>query len=69
MPIVAKELRRLPLLGNGLVNVPAAIDMHTTIEELLEAVFSMQSIMKEDQQDSKNVTSLTVNCKELKEFV
>jgi hypothetical protein len=41
-----------------LVNVPAATDMHTTIEELLEAVFSMQSMMKlykEDQQDSKNV--------------
>jgi hypothetical protein len=34
-------LKRLPLLGSSLINVPAAIDMHATIEELLEAVFPM----------------------------
>jgi hypothetical protein len=33
-----------PLLGDGMINVSLAAGKHATMEELLDAVFSMQSM-------------------------
>jgi hypothetical protein len=43
-------------LGNGLVNVPTAVDMHAPVEELLEEVFSVWSVLRlysEGHQENK----------------
>jgi hypothetical protein len=50
--------RNFPLLGNGSETRIAAMDTYATIEELLEVVFSMQSVARtynENQQDKKNI--------------
>jgi hypothetical protein len=50
------ELKETAIAGRWLgKHVPAATDMDTTIEELLEAVFCMRSMLNlyKDQQDSK----------------
>jgi hypothetical protein len=43
---------RQPLLGNGLVNVPAATGTHATIEELLEMLFSTWPMLRCYNRDS-----------------
>jgi 7-keto-8-aminopelargonate synthetase-like enzyme len=40
---VKAALQRYLLLGNGSVNMSLQQPIHTTIEELLEAVFSIES--------------------------
>jgi hypothetical protein len=59
------EVSREPLLGNGSVNMPVAMQwlssrhvmtathMHTTREELLEAVFSVRFVPRLDNQDQQ----------------
>jgi hypothetical protein len=41
-----KVRRRQPLLGNSSINTHVAMDMHTAIEELLETVFSVRSVLR-----------------------
>jgi hypothetical protein len=44
---VGEALQKHPLLCNGLLqNVFEAMNIHTTLEELLGAVFSIQSLTK-----------------------